>query len=125
MNRLIIIFILLIVVSCKNEKKEPFSAVPQTEESSIETGKKIFEGKGQCATCHKSSQSVLGPSIKEIVSIYKEQEADMVEFLKGNLNPIVDPAQFPIMLVNLEITKKMTDEELQAVVDYMYHISEK
>ncbi len=118
---------LFLMVSCKKEtdKTPTSSPVSTTEVPSLDLGKKIFEGKGQCATCHKTSQNVLGPSVKEIVSIYEQQEADMIAFLKGNLDPIVDPSQFQIMKINLEITKKMSDTELQSVVDYMYHLSEK
>jgi len=127
MNRLIILLILLVLVSCKKETENtetPHSdSTTKSEISNLDLGKKIFEGKGQCATCHKVSQNVLGPSVKEIVSIYKENNASMVAFLKGNLDPIVDPSQFQIMKINLEITKKMTDQELQSVVDYMYHLS--
>lgn len=127
MNRLIFVFMLFLMVSCKKEtdKAPTSSPVSTTEVPSLDLGKKIFEGKGQCATCHKTSQNVLGPSVKEIVSIYEQQEADMIAFLKGNLDPIVDPSQFQIMKINLEITKKMSDTELQSVVDYMYHLSKK
>ena len=127
MNRLIFVFMLFLMVSCKKEtdKTPTSSPVSTTEVPSLDLGKKIFEGKGPCATCHQTSQNVLGPSVIEIQSIYEQQEADMIAFLKGNLDPIVDPSQFQIMKINLEITKKMSDTELQSVVDYMYHLSEK
>ncbi len=130
MNRFVILLILLILVSCKTEadKTEPLyptTITKQSEVSNLDLGRKIFEGKGQCATCHKASQNVLGPSVKEIVAIYEEGNADIIKFLKGDLDPIVDPSQFQIMKINLEITKKMTHSELQAVVDYMYYLSEK
>lgn len=128
MNRLIIVLLLIIItVSCKKESETKQSLYPEikSETTNLDLGKKIFNGKGQCITCHKTTQKVIGPSVVDIVSIYEKNNASMVEFLKGNLDPIVDPSQFQVMKVNLEITKKMTDEELQSVVDYMYHISGK
>ncbi len=127
MNRFLAFLMLFFLVSCKKETEntESFSSTTSSEQTNLDLGKKIFEGKGQCATCHKTTQKVIGPSVVDIVSIYEKNNASMVEFLKGNLDPIVDPSQFQVMKVNLEITKKMTDEELQSVVDYMYHLSGK
>lgn len=56
----------------------------------------------------------------EIAKIYKEQNADMISFLKGNAEPIVDPSQYEVMKANFQITKKMSDQELEAIVEYMY-----
>ncbi|MGV3761918.1 hypothetical protein [Parapedobacter sp.] len=56
----------------------------------------------------------------EIAKIYKEKKADIPTFLKGDAEPIVDPAQFEVMKTNFYITKTFTDEELKAVEAYMY-----
>ncbi len=127
MNRFFTILLVFVVVSCKKEPETKESLYPEikSETTTLDLGKKIFNGKGQCITCHKTTQKVIGPSVVDIVSIYEKNNASMVEFLKGNLDPIVDPSQFQVMKVNLEITKKMTDEELQSVVDYMCHLSKK
>lgn len=128
MNRFLVVLLVFILVSCgKKEPETKESLYPEikSETTNLDLGKKIFNGKGQCITCHKTTQKVIGPSVVDIVSIYEKNNASMVEFLKGNLDPIVDPSQFQVMKVNLEITKKMTDEELQSVVDYMYHLSKK
>lgn len=125
MNYRLLLFFLLIFVSCKSEsdKKESLPTTTTqtpTETNSLELGKKLFNGKGTCLACHKPNQKVIGPSIVEIAQIYKEQNADMVAFLKGNGEPIVDPSQYEVMKTNFQITKKMTDTELQAIVEYMY-----
>ncbi|MGE4346003.1 MAG: c-type cytochrome [Flavobacteriaceae bacterium] len=129
MNRFLFVLLIFFVISCGKKEPEAKSSPSKVEKSeeqaNLDLGKKIFNGKGQCLTCHKTSQKVIGPSVSEIVSIYKQENADMVAFLKGNLDPIVDPSQFMIMKINIDITKKMTDEELRAVVDYMYHLAEK
>jgi len=124
MLRFFLFMIVFLFVYCKKQT-ESFSPKVSSEESTTEVGKKIFNGKGQCATCHKVNQTIFGPSVSEIVSAYQNNKIEMIKFLKGKSDPIVDPSQFQIMKVNLEITKKMTDKELQSLVDYMYDITEK
>ena len=125
MNYRLLLFFLLIFVSCKSEsdKKESLPATTTqtpTETNSLELGKKLFNGKGTCLACHKPDQKIIGPSIVEIAQIYKNQNADMVTFLRGNSEPIVDPSQYEVMKANFQITKKMSDQELEAIVEYMY-----
>ena len=110
--------LLLLVVSCKNEdKKEPQS--PKTAQTPIELGREIFEDKAGCATCHLPQQKVVGPSIVEIAKIYKNKNASIAKFLKGNEDPLVDPGQFDVMKANFAITQAMTNQEQQAVEAYM------
>jgi len=122
--RLFLVFLIAFQLVCCKKQTEDFSPIVFSEEPSTEIGKKIFNGKGQCATCHKPNQNILGPSVSEIVSTYKNHKDKMILFLEGKSNPIVDPSQFQIMKVNLEITKKMTRKELESLVDYMYEITE-
>ena len=85
-----------------------------------EKGKEIFEGKGTCATCHKLDIKLVGPSIQDIAEIYKEKNANMVTFLKGEGEPIVDPSQYEVMKANFALTKTFSEEELQSLEQYMY-----
>lgn len=136
MKHLLSIFAVLALISCKKEeKKEALYPESMTEETSEDTvakmttsetlGQEIFNGKGNCHTCHKADKKVIGPSIKEITKIYAEQNGDMAAFLRGKADPIVDPSQYDVMKTNFYITKHFTDEEMQAVVDYMVHFQEK
>lgn len=122
-QNLFILFVLLFI-SCKNESdnKDTFSVSNSetTEINTLELGKNLFNGKGTCLACHKPNQKIIGPSIVEIAKIYKDQNADMISFLKGNAEPIVDPSQYEVMNANFQITKKMSDQELEAIVEYMY-----
>lgn len=126
---------MLAIVSCSDKKKEePFGKPEVTEEVTINEvtesvsdddlamvnkGKEIFEGKGACMACHQPSTKVVGPSLKEISGIYKEKNASIVTFLKGEGEAIVDPSQYEIMKANIAITKTMSDEELQYLEAYM------
>ncbi|WP_348798265.1 c-type cytochrome [Flavobacterium adhaerens] len=127
MKKIVLITLAFLAFSCKKESQESFGKPEQTAtetEVAAQTpqalGKEIFEGKGNCTACHQPDQKVIGPSIKEIAKIYKEKNGNMVHFLKGESEAIVDPAQFAVMQANLEITKTFTDEELKAVEAYMY-----
>lgn len=116
------------IISCGEKKETDAMGNPinQAENSVNQTpkelGKELFEGKGMCATCHKADQKIVGPSIKEISKIYTDKKARISLFLQGETDPIVDPSQYEIMKANLEITKAMTEAEVQALETYMLSI---
>lgn len=120
MKKLLFIFTLVFVISCKKEP-EVVTNVPVEESPniSLELGKELFEGKGMCATCHKEDTKIIGPSIKDIAKIYRDKKASISVFLQGEAEPIVDPSQYEIMKANFQITKTMTEEELKALEEYM------
>lgn len=115
------------IVSCgkKEEKKEelypdtvaePVSA----EDQLVSKGKELFDSnKAACYSCHQMDKKVIGPSIKEIAKIYKEQNGDMVAFLRKKADPIVDPSQYNVMETNFAILKTMSDEEIKSLEAYM------
>ena len=85
-----------------------------------EAGREIFDGKGNCFSCHRPDQKVVGPSIQEIAKIYKEKNGDIVKFLQGDGEPIVDPSQYEVMKTNFYLTKTFSDKELKSIEAYMY-----
>ena len=112
--------VLLTLFSCKNEKqKEQPDSSAETKLSSNELGKEIFEGKGMCYSCHIENKKIIGPSIVEIATIYKSKNGNIIQFLKGIDEPIVDPSQYEIMKTNFAITKNLPENELKALEDYM------
>lgn len=125
----LVVFAAMSMLACgnKEEKNAPApvyesergEVVEMSATEKIALGKKLFEGKGTCFSCHMADKKVIGPSIKEIVEVYEKHNADLVSFLKGNEEAIVDPSQFIIMQANFTITKKMTDVELESIVAYM------
>ncbi|RAR49776.1 c-type cytochrome [Flavobacterium lacus] len=130
MKKIVVLVFFIMLFSCQDKKQEPFGAdksnAPEVAENSVEAkiklGEELFNGVGLCYTCHKPDQKVIGPSIKEIATIYKDQNADMVDFLRENAKPIVDPSQYEVMKTNFAITKSMSDQELQAIELYMYSL---
>ena len=108
----------LMFISCK--KEEAKESVAKVTPTPIDFGKELFEGKGNCVACHLVDQKVIGPSIQEIAKIYKSQNGSLIDFLKNDAKPIVDPSQYEVMKTNFTITKAMSDEELKAIETYMY-----
>ncbi len=126
MKKLAIIALAILSFSCKKESQESLGAEEQTpavtEEKELtpeELGKIIFEGKGNCISCHQVDSKTIGPSTQEIAKIYKEKNANMVTFLKGENEAIVDPSQFAVMQANLTLTKTFSDKELQGLEAYI------
>ena len=109
------------VETVKEEVKETATEVVA---DNLELGKKLFSEK-TCATCHNPDMKVIGPSIKDINKIYAEKKGNIVKFLKGEAEAIVDtdPGQVAIMKANLDgFVKDMSGDELAAIAAYMRSI---
>ncbi len=87
-------FLLLILIlnSCNTNNKAENTletAVPERAELSYDSkiflGNRLFSEK-TCVTCHAIDTYYKAPSVIEIMKIYKENNADIVSFLKGNSN---------------------------------------
>lgn len=121
-----------IFTSCGDKKKEEVKKEVETKVEAVQEkvadavdnvalGKQLFTDK-TCTTCHQPDTKVIGPSIKEIVKVYNEQEGNLVKFLKGESAAIVDtdPGQVAIMKANLDgFVKDLTGDELAALAAYM------
>ena len=124
------------IISCGESKKEEVQKeteapveeakeAPAAEASGddlVAMGEKLFTDK-TCVSCHQVDAKIVGPSIKDITAIYKENNANIVAFLKGEQEAIVDtdPGQVAIMKANLDgFVKDLSDEELKALEAYMW-----
>ncbi|MFL9844111.1 c-type cytochrome [Flavobacterium rhizosphaerae] len=134
MKKLVYIIPALLIIACgKNKKEETPEYTPRSVQegkqapalsAEAQKGKEIFEGKGNCISCHKTESKAIGPAVKDIATVYKQKNGDMVAFLKEKADPIVDPDQYPVMKTNLYLTKTFTDDELKALEAYFYSFSE-
>ncbi|MFV8341515.1 c-type cytochrome [Flavobacterium sp. XS2P39] len=131
MKKVLIIAIAFLAFSCKKQEAEPTEKQAEPEatvsegmQEEIQTpeqlGEALFKGKGTCASCHKVDAKLIGPSTQDIAKIYKEKNGNIVAFLRGESEPIVDPAQFDLMKPNIVLTKTFTEEELKGLEAYLY-----
>ena len=135
MKKILFVFaiISLTIVSCgetkkedvkkeiETPKKEEVKEAPAAGDDVIALGEKLFTDK-TCVSCHQLDAKIVGPSVKDIVKVYEQNDASLVDFLKGNKDAIVDtdPGQVAIMKANLDgFVKDLKDEELQALAAYM------
>ncbi|UCD61202.1 MAG: c-type cytochrome [Flavobacteriaceae bacterium] len=133
MRLLSLLILFLMLFNCKLDKKSTMvqeKAAPQRGELSWESqiflGNRLFSEK-TCITCHDVNKTKIGPSVKEIMKIYKEENGDIVAFLRGKAKPIVDTtsAQVAIMQANIDgFLQNISDEELQTIATYMQHVDE-
>lgn len=133
MRLLIFVLVVSLMYSCEtdlqtNEVVE-IAAPPRGElskDSQIFLGNRLFSEK-TCITCHDVDRVKTGPSVKEIMAVYKEKNGDIVSFLKGNAPPIVDTtsAKVAIMQENIDgFLKEISDEELNSIAVFMMHVDE-
>ncbi len=130
MRLLIFLVAIVLLNSCKTDNNKKKKEEPQRTELSLDSkiflGNRLFSEK-TCITCHAINTVKKAPSVVSIMNVYKENNADIVAFLKGNSKPIVDTtsSQIEIMQANIDgFLKKITDEELDAISTYMLHVDE-
>ncbi|PID69648.1 MAG: cytochrome C [Flavobacteriales bacterium] len=133
MRLLSFIFSLVVLWACVSEKKsnkESESSVPEraelSKDSKIFLGNRLFSEK-TCVTCHAVSKYKKAPSVKKIMRVYKENNGNIVAFLKGETKPMVDTtaSQIAIMQDNINgFVKGLSDTELDAISYYMMHVDE-
>jgi len=140
MKKILSVFMIfsLVFISCGESKKEEVKKEAEAAQEEVKEtpkaatgdtdlvalGEKLFTDK-TCVSCHQIDAKIVGPSVKDIVKIYDENNAEIVSFLKGNQEPIVDkdPGQVAIMKANLDgFVKDLTDNELQALQAYMHSV---
>ena len=76
-----------------------------------QTGKALFESK--CMMCHSPDKSLIGPSLKEVVSIYKENQAGMINWINEPGKKRPNSSQMP------SFKGQMSPKELEALTNYI------
>ncbi len=108
--------------SSEEHQEEATATEAPAEEAVVEAapakdGAEFFQTSG-CVACHQLEVKTVGPAIKDIAAAYAD-EATLTAFLKGESKAIVDPAQEAVMAPQVEITKKMSAEDLQVIVSHI------
>jgi cytochrome c len=79
----------------------------------------LFSCKNETDTTFDNNQPKEDTIISGEAKIYKEQNGDMVAFLKEEADPIVDETMYETMKINLQVTKTLSDDELKALEEYI------
>lgn len=82
------------------------------------SGEEIFH-KLRCGACHRQETSGFAPSIKEISKFYKEKRERLIKYLKGEAEAIVDSERQGYMEPYIRQTKKLKDNDIEKLADYL------
>jgi cytochrome c len=116
------LLVLLIIFSCKtaqNATIENYGEPTEAKEKAFLAVVDKIDPYNKCIVCHQFHFESVGPSFSEIAKVYKEKGGDLTKFLKGNAKAIVLPERFAEMQANLEVTKRLSEEDLKALTDYI------
>jgi cytochrome c551/c552 len=87
--------------------------------SANEQGEAIFKSNG-CIFCHKMGRATgTIPSLPELAEAYKGKKGQLIQYFKGEAQPIVSPERAGTMKRQLEKTKAMSDSDRTALADFM------
>jgi len=81
-------------------------------------GKEAFQRLG-CTACHSERSSAVAPSVKEISKAYAGNPKDLEDYFLGKGEPIIDKSRSRVMKPFINLTKKLSPEERQALVKYL------
>jgi cytochrome c len=82
-------------------------------------GETIFKSQG-CMSCHKKvSTSKVNPSLTDIATAYQGKQEQLIKYLKGESEAIVRPEKANLMKRRIEKTKKLSEGDLKALVDFL------
>ena len=87
-----------------------------TASIAVEQEVSVFESQG-CGVCHKPEALGTFPSLKEIAQGYQGKEDHLINYFKGEAQPIVQPARASMMKGYIEKTKALSDAERKALAD--------
>ncbi len=81
-------------------------------------GKGLFESKG-CVICHKKAMDTIGPSLATIAASYAGREGTIIDYLKGDAEPIVMPERKAVMNPQLAKLETLFDDEIKSLAEYI------
>jgi cytochrome c len=83
-----------------------------------EQGGDLFESL-RCGGCHKADVSKAPPSLKDMAGAYHGKDHQLTKYLKGEVGPIISPAEGNMMKRSLEKTKALSDADRKALADFI------
>lgn len=87
-------------------------------------GLKLFKSKG-CAMCHKKNTLSIGPTIEEISDGYSGKEDDLIRYLKGKGEAIIQPQKAYIMQAQFIKLNAISEKKTRAIARYIVTIKDR
>ena len=73
----------------------------------------------RCNICHKPDTGKTFPSLKDIAAAYKGKEDQLLNYFKGESEPIVNPQKRGSMKAFIEKTKKLEEDQRKGLADFI------
>lgn len=73
----------------------------------------------RCGMCHKPDTGTTMPSLKDIAAAYEGNEDQLLSYLKGESESVVNPGKKGMMTGALLKTKKLEDDQRKALADFI------
>ena len=73
----------------------------------------------KCHICHKPDRRSAGPSLPEIAKAYSGKQQQLVQYLKGESEPLIDLGKRKVMEGQFKKTKEISDTERKDLADYI------
>ena len=81
-------------------------------------GAAIFEAQ-RCGTCHKPDMEKAGPSLADMAQAYQGKEDQLIGYLKGEAEPLIEWGKGSLMKRAIEKTKALSDADRKALADFI------
>ena len=81
-------------------------------------GATIFETQ-RCGTCHKPDMAKAGPSLLEMAQAYQGKGDQLISYLKGEAEPVMERGKAGLMKRAIEKTKALSDADRKALADFI------
>ncbi len=73
----------------------------------------------KCGSCHKPDRKSVGPSLKDVGQSYAGQEERLVQYLKGEAEPILGLGKAKLMRKSIKKMQDLASPELKALSHYI------
>ena len=83
-----------------------------------QVGQDLFKAQ-KCSMCHKPVESKIAPSLAAIAGAYEGQADELLGYVKGEVEPIMDMGRAGVMAKYIEKMKALPEADLKALVEFM------
>ncbi|MDD2389605.1 MAG: c-type cytochrome [Desulfobacterales bacterium] len=83
-----------------------------------QVGQDVFKAQ-KCSMCHKPVESKVAPSLAAIAGAYEGQADELLGYVKGEAEPVMDKERASVMEKYIGKMKALPEADLKALVEFM------